>query len=59
MWKARALWLFGIANILSSVVSGLSITKAVTTILGVDPAGPPHLNGVSFQQDAITTFRGW
>jgi len=60
MWAPRALWLFGFANILSAVVSGLSITQAVSTVLGVDPAGAPvRLNGESFQQDAVTTFRGW
>ena len=42
-----------------SGVHAVSITNAVTTVLGVDPEGPQRLNGGSFQQDAITTFRGW
>ncbi|KAF8477287.1 hypothetical protein BDZ91DRAFT_19441 [Kalaharituber pfeilii] len=40
-------------------VNAISITKAATSVLGVDPEGPARLNGGSFQQDAITTYRGW
>lgn len=50
----------GIASILLySTVYAVSVTKAVVTVLGVDPEGSARLNGASFQQDAITTFRGW
>lgn len=48
-----------IASVLLTGVHAVSVTNAVTTILGVDPEGPQRLNGGSFQQDAITTFRGW
>lgn len=30
-----------------------------TTTLGTDPEGSARLNGMSFQQDALTTFNGW
>lgn len=36
------------------------LNEAAVTILGPDPAHRKHaINGYAFQQDAITSFRGW
>ncbi|PKS06299.1 hypothetical protein jhhlp_007047 [Lomentospora prolificans] len=54
-------------GILALVASGvvpranceIKVTALKTTSLGTDPEGSARLNGMSFQQDALTTFNGW
>src|SRR5262245_11114742 len=41
------------------VAQGAKVASVQTTSLGTDPEGSARLNGMSFQQDAITSFNGW
>jgi hypothetical protein len=43
---------------LVKVSLGASISVIGSTILGQDPQTVNHLNGESFQQDALVTFNG-
>lgn len=46
-------------GLVSVVNCEIKVTPLKTTALGTDPEGSARLNGMSFQQDALTTFNGW
>lgn len=37
----------------------ITVSASQKTTLGTDPEGSARLNGMSFQQDALTSFNGW
>lgn len=48
------------ASQMFSVVAGqITVSHLRTTALGTDPEGSARLNGLSFQQDPLTSFNGW
>ena len=49
---------FAAVLLLSSRVHAASLRVLDVTILGQDPQTVNHLNGESFQQDALVTFNG-
>ncbi|RPA86337.1 hypothetical protein BJ508DRAFT_411505 [Ascobolus immersus RN42] len=51
--------LLSVLSGLLGLASAISVTSQNRYDLGVDPEGSARLNGMSFQQDVITTYRGW
>ncbi|TFL03086.1 hypothetical protein BDV98DRAFT_565386 [Pterulicium gracile] len=49
----------GVATALFVQTSAASLRHLSSTTLGVDPDTMNHLNGESFQQDALVTWSGW
>jgi len=47
------------SGLMSVVNCEVKVSALKTTTLGTDPEGSARLNGMSFQQDALTTFNGW
>jgi hypothetical protein len=57
--KMKLIGLLSILGELLGVASAISVTSQSSHNLGVDPEGSARLNGMSFQQDVITTYKGW
>jgi hypothetical protein len=51
-----SLLLLSISWIGCSLTSAISVTSQQSWNIAVDPQGSVRLNGLSFQQDALTTF---
>ena len=59
MWFHSRLLALAASGLLSVVSGAVSVSHLQTTALGTDPEGSARLNGLSFQQDALTSFNGW
>ncbi|SPN96630.1 uncharacterized protein DNG_00151 [Cephalotrichum gorgonifer] len=57
--RARTRLLALAVALMSAVNCEVRVSHLRTTTLGTDPEGSARLNGMSFQQDALTTFNGW
>ena len=58
-WVRPGIFTLAVSGLLSMARSEVTVSHLRTTALGTDPEGSARLNGLSFQQDPLTSFNGW
>lgn len=58
-WLRPGIFALAASELLSIASCEVTVSHLRTTALGTDPEGSARLNGLSFQQDPLTSFNGW